>query len=147
LDNPDNNIIFVYRKKHFDMCEEKQTIRLMLGDSYGNRSYMECSDNDIFAGDIVNMFYSAMLGLTFQESSVLDAMLDFVADKRGAHYIDLNHVHDDSNPDDQFDEFPDYDESCDPHFGTPINKDSNPLGIKYSSSVTDDTLCPHKSFA
>ena len=130
------------------MCEEKETIRLMLGDSYGNISYMESSDNDIFAGDVVNMFYSAMLGLTFQEASILDAMLDFVADKRGAHYIDLNHVHDDPNPDDQYDdELSGYDESCDSHFGTPVNTDSNPLGIKYSSSVTDDTFCPHKRFA
>lgn len=129
------------------MCEEKQTIKLTLEDSYGNKSYMECSDNDIFTGDIVNMFYSAMLGLTFQESSILDAMLDFVADKRGAHYIDLNNVNNDPNPDDQYDELPSYDESCDPHFGILVNKDSNPLGIKYSSSVTDDTLCPHQRFA
>lgn len=122
------------------MCEEKQTIRLTLEDSYGNKAIMEQSDNDIFTDDIVNMFYSAILGLTFQESSILDAMLDFVADKRGAHYIDLNNVNRNPNPDDQFDEFHDYDESCDTHFN------SNPLGIKYSSSVTDDSLCPHPNY-
>lgn len=110
------------------MCNEKQTIKLTLEDSNGNKSTMEYSGSDIFAGDVINMFYSAMLGLTYQESSILDAMLDFAANKRNTQYVEIN-------PDEQYD-------CIDPHFGKSIVVSSDPIPTEKYYSVTDDTFCP-----
>lgn len=99
------------------MIEEKQTVKLTIEDSFGNKASVERSEPDIFASDMVNMFYCAMLGLTYQESTVLDALIDFAASKRDTRYPHAN------NTDDSF-----------------------PLGIKYSSSVTDDVSCPHPTY-
>lgn len=80
------------------MSEETAFVKLTLEDSYGLKSTMEYSDsNDPCANDIVNMFYGAMIGLTFQESTILDAMLEFVADRRNTQYVDINNPQD--NPD------------------------------------------------
>lgn len=123
------------------MCDEKQTIKLTLEDSNGNKSTMEYSGSDIFASDVMNMFYSAMLGLTYQESLVLDAMLDFAADKRNTQYVDAKTLQYNTLDGSYLVNGPDY-LSIDPDFGKPIITDkTNPLGIKYSSSVTDDTSC------
>lgn len=119
------------------MCEEKQTVKLTLEDSFGNKSIMEHTDTDILAYDIVNMFYSALLGLTYQESAILDAMLDFAADKRNTQYVEAKAGDDYINPDE-------LSYACfDPHIDVVVNNNSNPLGIKYSSSVTNEELCPH----
>lgn len=113
------------------MCEEKQTIKLTLEDSYGYKSTIEYSDADIFTSDVVNMFYSAMLGLTYQESSILDAMLDFAANKRKTQYVKIKPDNPDTKPDEQYD-------CIDHHFGL----NSDPIGVKKYYSVTDDTFCP-----
>lgn len=116
------------------MCNEKQTIKLTLEDSNGNKSTMEYSGSDIFAGDVINMFYSAMLGLTYQESTILDAMLDFAADKRNTQYVDAN-AHQDNRLDGS-------NLINNPDFISIVPTDkTNPLGIRYSSSVTEDTSC------
>ena len=121
------------------MCEEKQTVKLALEDSYGNKSTIEYSDTDIFASDIVNMFYSAMLGLTYQESSILDAMLDFAANKRNTQYVEIKPDNLDANPDEQYDCI---DHCIDPHFGKSIAHNSDPIPTQTYYSVTDDTFCP-----
>lgn len=115
------------------MCNEKQTIKLTLEDSNGNKSTMEYSGSDIFAGDVINMFYSAMLGLTYQESTILDAMLDFAADKRNTQYVNAN-AQDNRLDGSNLINNPDFISIV------PTDK-TNPLGIRYSSSVTDDTSC------
>lgn len=80
------------------MSEETTFVKLTLEDSYGLKSTMEYSDSsEPCADDIVNMFYGAMIGLTFQESTILDAMLEFVADRRNTQYVDINNPQD--NPD------------------------------------------------
>lgn len=121
------------------MCNEKQTIKLTLEDSNGNKSTMEYSGSDIFAGDVINMFYSAMLGLTYQESSILDAMLDFAANKRNTQYVEIKPDNLDANPDGQYDCI---DHCIDPHFGKSIVVSSDPIPTEKYYSVTDDTFCP-----
>lgn len=116
------NVLSLHIEKNtFDMCNEKQTIKLTLEDSNGNKSTMEYSGSDIFAGDVINMFYSAMLGLTYQESSILDAMLDFAANKRNTQYVEIKPDNLDANPDEQYD--------C-----------IDPTQTYYS--VANDTFCP-----
>lgn len=119
------------------MCEEKQTIKLTLEDSYGNKSTIEYSDADIFANDVVNMFYSAMLGLTYQESSILDAMLDFAANKRKTQYVEVKPDNPDTKPDEQYDCIV---RCIDPHFGKPLVINSDPIPTEKYYSVTDDTF-------
>lgn len=121
------------------MCNEKQTIKLTLEDSNGNKSTMEYSGSDIFAGDVINMFYSAMLGLTYQESSILDAMLDFAANKRNTQYVEIKPDNLDANPDEQYDCIG---HCIDPHFGKSIVVSSDPIPTEKYYSVTDDTFCP-----
>lgn len=121
------------------MCEEKQTVKLALEDSYGNKSTIEYSDTEIFASNIVNMFYSAMLGLTYQESSILDAMLDFAANKRNTQYVEIKPDNLDANPDEQYDCI---DHCIDSHFRKSLVHNSDPIPIQTYYSVTDDTFCP-----
>ena len=120
------------------MCNEKQTIKLTLEDSNGNKSTMEYSGSDIFAGDVINMFYSAMLGLTYQESSILDAMLDFAANKRNTQYVEIKPDNLDANPDEQYDCI---DHCIDPHFRKSIVHNSDPIPTQTYYSVANDTFC------
>lgn len=56
--------------------------RLTMETSYGTKVTIDCDHADISADDAVQMFYTAMVGLTFNENSIAGAMDDFVKNKK-----------------------------------------------------------------
>jgi len=77
------------------MMEAKPLTRLTL-EQYENKLSWETPYNDVGADEIINAFYSLMIGATFPEKSIIDAMVDFV-NEHGSEYYEVTEKESDRN--------------------------------------------------
>ena len=62
------------------MDRREQFTRLTLESSYGSKTIVEFDNEDIDVYELVNAFFTCLIGATFQPTSILRTMKEFAED-------------------------------------------------------------------
>ena len=65
-------------------------------ENYENKFSWETPYNDVGAEELINAFYSLMIGATFPEKTIIDVMAEFI-NERGSEYYEVMEKGSDGN--------------------------------------------------